>query len=196
LLSVDACTTRLRLTVHDLGAVDDRTLAMLGAKGIVRPAPHALQVVLGPEADRVADQMRAVLAAPPSSVTVEAAPPETAATAAATAAAAGATAATAAVAATVVDRAAWLAALGGAHNLKTIEALAATRLRCELHDGATIDEVALRRLGAHGVMRLSDRVVHVLAGASAPAIAAALRSPVIVVVRSPSAAGGSPDRPV
>jgi PTS system N-acetylglucosamine-specific IIC component len=166
---------------------------MLGAKGIVRPAPHALQVVLGPEADRVADQMRAVLAAPPPSVALEAASPETAAppeTAATT------TAATAAGATAAVDRAAWLAALGGAHNLKTVEALAATRLRVELHDGAAIDEVALRRLGARGVMRLSERVVHVLAGASAPAIAAALRSPAIVVVRPLSAAGGSPDQPV
>ena len=54
LVSVDACTTRLRLVVADDAKVDDAALKQLGARGIVRPARNAVQVVLGPIADQVA----------------------------------------------------------------------------------------------------------------------------------------------
>ncbi|WP_374471116.1 N-acetylglucosamine-specific PTS transporter subunit IIBC [Phenylobacterium sp.] len=66
LASVDACTTRLRLTVRDQGAVDEAQLRALGAKGVVRPAADALQVVLGPQADQVAGEIRASLLAGPA----------------------------------------------------------------------------------------------------------------------------------
>jgi PTS system N-acetylglucosamine-specific IIC component len=61
LATVDACMTRLRLTVNDQGAVDEIQLRALGAKGIVRPGGNALQVVLGPIADTVAGEIRASL---------------------------------------------------------------------------------------------------------------------------------------
>jgi PTS system N-acetylglucosamine-specific IIC component len=63
-VSVDACTTRLRLVVADNAAVDEGALKHLGARGIVRPAPNALQVVLGPIADQVAGEMRESLHKP------------------------------------------------------------------------------------------------------------------------------------
>ena len=61
LASVDACMTRLRLNLNDPGAIDEASLRMLGAKGIVRPGGNALQVVLGPIADQVAGEIRASL---------------------------------------------------------------------------------------------------------------------------------------
>lgn len=61
LASVDACMTRLRLTVDDLDKVDERQLRALGAKGFMRPGGNALQVVLGPIADQVAGEIRASL---------------------------------------------------------------------------------------------------------------------------------------
>ena len=61
LRSVDACTTRLRLEVADNTSVDEAALEKLGAKAVVRPAPGSLQVVLGPEADRVASLIRAAI---------------------------------------------------------------------------------------------------------------------------------------
>ena len=75
LAAVDACTTRLRLTVRDQAAVDEAALKALGARGIVRPSADALQVVLGPQADQVAGEIRAHLAAgaPASAPTVDAA---------------------------------------------------------------------------------------------------------------------------
>jgi N-acetylglucosamine PTS system EIICBA or EIICB component len=59
LKSVEACTTRLRLNVVDLAKVDEAMLKALGARGIVRPGGDAIQVVLGPIADQVADEIRA-----------------------------------------------------------------------------------------------------------------------------------------
>ncbi|HEY8615957.1 N-acetylglucosamine-specific PTS transporter subunit IIBC [Phenylobacterium sp.] len=73
LASVDACTTRLRLTVRDQAAVDEAQLRALGAKGVVRPSAETLQVVLGPQADQVAGEIRAALAAAPAAGLLEAA---------------------------------------------------------------------------------------------------------------------------
>lgn len=58
LVSVDACTTRLRLVVKAQDAVDEAALRALGARGVVRPSPTTLQVVLGPQADLVAEEIR------------------------------------------------------------------------------------------------------------------------------------------
>jgi N-acetylglucosamine PTS system EIICBA or EIICB component len=69
LREVAACTTRLRLVVNDAHAVDDAALRRLGATGTVRPSPHDLQVVLGPIADQVAEQVRHALRAPGAPVT-------------------------------------------------------------------------------------------------------------------------------
>lgn len=68
------------------------------------------------------------------------------------------------------DRAAKiLAAIGGADNVVEIEPCI-TRLRCELRDGAVVDEAALKALGAHGVMR-AGTVVQIVVGPEADVIA-------------------------
>ena len=94
IVALDACATRLRLRVGSQAAVDAAALKRLGAAGLVRPGPDALQVVVGPVADQLAGEMRAVLRS---------------ATATAPA---------------VVDGARLLAALGGRANVRTVEALA------------------------------------------------------------------------
>lgn len=62
-----------------------------------------------------------------------------------------------------------LAALGGAGNIVDIEGCI-TRLRCELEDGSVVDEPALKKAGAHGVVRMGD-VVQVIVGPEADNIA-------------------------
>jgi PTS system N-acetylglucosamine-specific IIC component len=59
--TVDACMTRLRLTMRDPAAIDEARLKALGARGVMRPGGNALQVVLGPIADQVAGEIRAAL---------------------------------------------------------------------------------------------------------------------------------------
>ncbi len=61
LRNVDACTTRLRLDVRDAAQADEAALKALGARGIIKPSAHTVQVVLGPVADQVAGEIRAAL---------------------------------------------------------------------------------------------------------------------------------------
>jgi PTS system N-acetylglucosamine-specific IIC component len=62
LVSIDACTTRLRLILADQSKVDEAALKALGARGVIRPSEKAIQIVLGPVADQVAGDMRKVVA--------------------------------------------------------------------------------------------------------------------------------------
>jgi N-acetylglucosamine PTS system EIICBA or EIICB component len=64
LVTVDACTTRLRLIVANQSSVDEAALKKLGARGVVRPSAEALQVVVGPIADQLASEIRDALKAP------------------------------------------------------------------------------------------------------------------------------------
>jgi PTS system N-acetylglucosamine-specific IIC component len=64
LVTVDACTTRLRLVVANQASVDEGALRRLGARGVVRPSPETLQVVVGPIADQLASDIRSALKAP------------------------------------------------------------------------------------------------------------------------------------
>jgi len=61
LLDVAACTTRLRLKVADRTLVDEAALRARGAKAVLPVGDRGLQVVLGPDADRVAGEIQAEL---------------------------------------------------------------------------------------------------------------------------------------
>ena len=61
LRTVDACMTRLRLTLVDPAKVHEPRLKQLGARGVVRPGGNSVQVVLGPIADQVAGEIRVSL---------------------------------------------------------------------------------------------------------------------------------------
>ncbi|ERE13621.1 N-acetylglucosamine-specific PTS transporter subunit IIBC, partial [Pseudogulbenkiania ferrooxidans] len=61
LKSVDACTTRLRLQVASNDKVNEAALKALGSRGLIKPAAGSVQVVLGPEADLIADEIRGAL---------------------------------------------------------------------------------------------------------------------------------------
>ena len=62
-----------------------------------------------------------------------------------------------------------LAGLGGADNIVEIEACI-TRLRTEVEDPGKVDETALKRAGAHGVVK-SGSVVQVVVGPEADTLA-------------------------
>ena len=50
--------TRLRLTLVDPSKVDEAALKALGARGVVRPGGNSVQVVVGPIADQLAQEVR------------------------------------------------------------------------------------------------------------------------------------------
>ena len=123
LRGIDACATRLRLAVADAQAIDEPRLRQLGARGVLRPSPTAVQVIVGGIADGLAMEMRAAL---------DAAPPAAAAPVAATP-----------VAAAPVDLSeALLAALGGRGNVGAVSRHGG-RLRVVVGDRARVDEAAL-----------------------------------------------------
>jgi PTS system N-acetylglucosamine-specific IIC component len=161
LVSVDACTTRLRLLVANQAAVDEGALKQLGVRGLVRPSANTLQVVIGTLADQVAGEIRSALRGSASSAAVPG-----------SAAPALATPAPDTVAAPAAD--ALLAALGGRANVRAVEA-AASRLRVSVSDAALIDRDAIRGLGLRGMAIPVAGCVHVIVGPAANAVCAALK---------------------
>lgn len=142
LVSVDACTTRLRLIVADSQAIDDAALSALGARGIIRPSEKAAQVVLGPIADLVAEEIRGTLAWSGAATAATRTP-----------AAMGGTGASG-LPADVVG------ALGGDANVRTVHALHG-RFRVQLADAGRVDETALAR-STHGIVRPQPDICHIL----------------------------------
>jgi N-acetylglucosamine PTS system EIICBA or EIICB component len=170
---VDACTTRLRLEVADDSLVNEPALRSLGARGIVRPSRNALQVVIGPQAEIVAGEIRQAMTSGEYTAIGPAvqpsAPPVEHAAGPISEQPGQPNAEDAAVAQRLVN------ALGGPANVQLAEQVAVTRLRFVLRDSGKADQEALKLAGAAGVMKASDKVWHVIAGQRAAAIAAALK---------------------
>jgi N-acetylglucosamine PTS system EIICBA or EIICB component len=162
-VSVDACTTRLRLLVADQAAVDEGALKQLGVRGLVRPSANTLQVVVGTMADQVAGEIRSALHGAASSAAMPG-----------IAAPALATPAPDTLAVQPADAAALLGALGGRANVRGVEA-AASRLRVSVGDAALVDRAAIRGLGLRGVAIPRAGCVHVIVGPAANATCAALK---------------------
>src|SRR5690606_38636022 len=59
---VDACITRLRLTLVDNSVLDEPALKALGAKGILKMGTQNAQVILGPQAESIALKIRTQIA--------------------------------------------------------------------------------------------------------------------------------------
>ena len=71
--------------------------------------------------------------------------------------------------------AAWIAALGGSANLKSVDACT-TRLRLIVASQSAVDTDALRRLGARGVVRPSAEALQVVVGTTADQLAGEMRA--------------------
>jgi PTS system N-acetylglucosamine-specific IIC component len=136
LVSIDACTTRLRLIVNDQSLIDEAALKTLGARGVIKPSDRAVQVVLGPIADAVAMEMRdgaGVVAASPVRE---------------------------AEAASIGLPHHIVAALGGDSNIRLATRLHG-RIRVELADAARAD-IAGAGADYRAAIALSGNVVHLL----------------------------------
>jgi len=157
---VDACTTRLRLKLVDRDQASDTQLKALGAMAVVRPGKGgSLQVVVGPEADSIADEIRRALPignlqaieaeaegeVQPSSETVS-----------------------------TEEATQWLQALGGKGNLHNVESVALTRLRVTLESRDRLQDKRLAELGCQGVTQAAEGVYHLLVGPRADALRQAI----------------------
>ncbi|KVV58692.1 PTS N-acetyl-D-glucosamine transporter [Burkholderia ubonensis] len=171
---VDACTTRLRLTVSDPDKVSEPDLKAIGARGVLKRGGNSVQVIIGPEADIIADEMRAAIGG--------------GATASASTGAAAAPAATADGAAGPLDPdpARWLAVFGGATNVASLDAVATTRLRVAVVDPSAVDR---ERLASLDVAWVGADTFHIVCGASASRYAQ------LLAARLPSAGGSAAAQP-
>jgi PTS system N-acetylglucosamine-specific IIC component len=157
LLSVGACTTRLRLDMVDRNKAVDAELKALGAMAVVRPGNGgSLQVVVGPMADSIADEIRLAMPSYVGVTPIVAAPVEKS------------------TPVNVHEAEKWLSALGGRGNVLQLDAVAMTRLRVELGDGSVLSEAQLTALGCQGVSQLESGVWHLLIGDKASGLGEAL----------------------
>ena len=157
--SVEACTTRLRLIVNDNSVLNEAELKALGARGVIRPSATTVQVVVGPMADQLADEIKQTLA---SGVGINNIPSQ--------------------ASETIVDRkqtnnpktvmiekkviASILEALGGKGNIKSLKAIS-SRLLLDLNDANLIDDSKLMASGARGIARLEEGHIHLIFGPEA-----------------------------
>lgn len=58
---VDCCFTRLRVRVRDMKEVVDQTLLTTGANGINRVSEHDIQVIYGPQVEKIANEVKSAL---------------------------------------------------------------------------------------------------------------------------------------
>ena len=76
LKAIDACITRLRLTVADSARVNDTMCKRLGASGVVKLNKQTIQVIVGAKAESIGDAMKKVVArGPVAAASAEATPP-------------------------------------------------------------------------------------------------------------------------
>ncbi|MGE8068937.1 N-acetylglucosamine-specific PTS transporter subunit IIBC [Pseudomonas sp. NPDC089569] len=162
LITVGACTTRLRLDMVDRNKASDTDLKALGAMAVVRPGKGgSLQVVVGPMADSIADEIRQAMPAlgrasiVPAPVTADEPAP--------------------AVVAPPQARQ-WLDALGGSENILQLDCVAMTRIRVQLANDKALSECDLKALGCQGVVQLEGGLWHLLVGDRAPGLSHALEA--------------------
>ncbi len=162
--ALDACITRLRVSLRDVSLADDVALRTLGAAGVMKVG-NGIQAIFGTRSENLKTDMEEYL----ESLGLE--------TKTLVAAGNGSAAAISDASPTLaqLERGGRLTkALGGSGNIVRVEPAALTRLRVELKDRNSVDEMALRAAGALATMVISDTVVHVIVGDDAPSIAAAI----------------------
>ncbi|MFL9966083.1 PTS glucose transporter subunit IIBC [Paraburkholderia sediminicola] len=169
--SLDACITRLRITVDNPALVDDGKLKALGAAGVVRVG-NGVQAIFGPLSENMKTDMQEYLKTAGSEA--ELAPVGTPAAEAAAPLAAAAIPAQSPTQQTA--RAEKIrAALGGAANIQKLEALAATRLRVVLSDASRLDTAALKAAGVPATQSFSSGELDLIVGLEAESLAGAMR---------------------
>lgn len=176
--SLDACITRLRISVNDMGKVNKARLKALGASGVLEVGNNA-QAIFGPRSENLKTDMAEYLKAAGSEAD-EAYTPSSAEAVAVTRNGSATDGITPVVATSVADTPVvdrdpnadrkvenLIIALGGKRNIRKVDAAALTRLRLEVTDDASVSEEALQSAGIDGVMHLSEHIYHLIVGLNA-----------------------------
>ncbi|WP_348946578.1 PTS glucose transporter subunit IIBC [Chitinibacter sp. FCG-7] len=155
--SLDACITRLRISVQDVAKVDQPKLKALGAAGVMQVGNN-MQAIFGTRSENLKTDMEMYIKQGGIQLNVAGNTPV----------------AQFAVASKTAINPALQTALGGAANIRSAVPMAATRVRVELADAKLLDLAALKTQGIEAVAPLADGVVHLIVGDRAEQIAGSL----------------------
>lgn len=167
--ALDACITRLRVSVNDMKKVNKGRLKGLGASGVLEVGNNA-QAIFGPRSENLKTDMLEYLKA--AGAEADEAYESNASEIAAAESMPGSSVGTVLKQPTPDSDAPTkvrdiIAALGGMNNIQRVNAVALTRLRVEVADGEDVDEAALRAAGVDGILRIPGGKLHLIVGLGA-----------------------------
>ena len=167
--SLDACITRLRIGVKNMGKVNIARLKALGASGVLQIGNNA-QAIFGPRSENLKTDMIEYLktAGDEADQVPEMAAGESMASAAPALPTVKADPEAAAKAEKMIE------ALGGVNNIRVVDSVALTRLRVEVTDASQVNDAALTDAGVQAAMRVEDQVLHLVMGLNAEQYATAI----------------------
>ena len=174
--NLDACITRLRVSLHDVTKANVDKLKALGAAGVV-VVGDGMQAIFGTQSENLKTEMQEYLKTAGSEADELEQPSPVQAIAVAPAGLKPPLRDP--DAARKAD--AYIAALGGRGNIIRVDACAETRLRLVVREAALVREPALQAAGIAAVVKLDGRgapdgeVLHLLAGLNADQYAAEMR---------------------
>jgi PTS system glucose-specific IIC component len=154
--NLDACITRLRVQVVNVGLVEQARLRELGASGVV-VVGSGVQAIFGTQSENLKTEMQTYFGGASSST---ASSTKTAASATSVGGAAVGDVAASSGAITLCPE--WTQALGGAGNIKSIEECAGNRVRVELVNPKLVKEESLFAAGLRGLAVLKPGLLHLL----------------------------------
>jgi PTS system glucose-specific IIC component len=165
---LDACITRLRVGVEDIGRADQAKLKALGAAGVLLVGNN-MQAIFGTRSENLTTDMEEYLKTAGDEAELgEADIPDVSYE-------------QKGVAPKLRDPLGpekardVIAGLGGPGNIVKVEACAETRLRVKLRDRGLVDEAALTEAGMSGVVNVGEDLLHVIAGLNADQYAGEMR---------------------
>jgi glucose PTS system EIICB or EIICBA component len=162
--ALDACITRLRVSVADKSLASNEKLKALGASGVVSVGDN-LQAIFGPRSENLKSAMEAYLQT--AGDEAELSEEEIEAIKHATSDSHEGTEVHVVTDPEAPKKAAnWVRALGGSANLKEITPCAVTRVRVIVVNSDQIDKMKLQSEGVQAVMSLAHNTFHLIVGAA------------------------------
>ncbi|MGB8379967.1 MAG: glucose PTS transporter subunit EIIB, partial [Dermatophilaceae bacterium] len=165
---LDACITRLRVGVEDIGKADQKKLKALGAAGVLLVGNN-MQAIFGTRSENLKTDIEEYLKVAGDEAELS---PDAVAEVVYEAPGVEPKLRDPLAAEKARD---FIAGLGGHDNVAKVEAAAETRLRVVVRDSSAVDEAALKAAGISGLVPVGDTTWHLIAGPNADQYAGEMR---------------------
>ncbi|SKA23410.1 PTS glucose transporter subunit IIBC [Consotaella salsifontis] len=162
--NLDACITRLRVGVAEIGKVNQATFKEMGAAGVM-VVGQGLQVIFGTQSENMKTDMEEYLRTAHGGVAEGPVP---------TPGAANRNVAGAPTAVSIEKAQALIEALGGRDNFISYEAVAGSRIRIEVADAKKFNQAKAKVAGVRAIATLGNGSYQLIIGDDAPQVAEAL----------------------